>query len=162
MRPLTYDDSIILRPIDFILPNASLFIPNGNNDNEDEFTLHKPTTQERLLKHWSSTLETLNVFWEIWKDQYLNSLKDRHQLEHKSPRNVAKREPIGKVVLSDEHHAPRGTWKSARIKKLNVANDGYVRSPQTETPSGKLLSRPVNMLYPFEVSPEEQSIQGTP
>ncbi|KAK6114327.1 hypothetical protein QQG55_55555 [Brugia pahangi] len=66
------------------------------------------------------------------------------------------------VVLLDEPHAPRGTWKLARIKKLNVANDGYVRSAQIETSSGKLLNRPVSTLYPLEVTPEEQSTPENP
>ncbi|VDN83739.1 unnamed protein product, partial [Brugia pahangi] len=76
---------------------------------------------------------------------------------------VEKRQPIeGEVVLLDEPHAPRGTWKLARIKKLNVANDGYVRSAQIETSSGKLLNRPVSTLYPLEVTPEEQSTPENP
>ncbi|KAK6113971.1 hypothetical protein QQG55_53940 [Brugia pahangi] len=48
-RPLTYvnfDDSIILRPIDFIIPNASLSILNSNNDREDEFSPYSLTTQK--------------------------------------------------------------------------------------------------------------------
>ncbi|VBB34364.1 unnamed protein product [Acanthocheilonema viteae] len=95
----------------------------------------------------SSTQEALKTFWEIWKDEYLNSLKDRYQSEHKSPRNVEKRQPIEReVVLLDEPHVPRGIWKLARIKKLNVANDGYVRSAQIETPSGKLLNRSIEFV----------------
>ncbi|KAK6113909.1 hypothetical protein QQG55_53610 [Brugia pahangi] len=99
----------------------------------------------------------------VIKQMQLENPKDRYQLEHKSPRNVEKRRPIeGEVVLLDEPHAPRGTWKLARIKKLNVANDGYVRSAQIETSSGKLLNRPVSTLYPLEVTPEEQSTPENP
>ncbi|VBB34637.1 unnamed protein product, partial [Acanthocheilonema viteae] len=123
-RPLIYvnfDDSIILRPTDYF---TQCFIPNDNDDNEDEFTSHKLTTQD-----------------------YLDTDRNRYQLEYKSPKNVERRAPIG-VVLSDEPYTPRGTWKLARIKKLNVAVDGHVSSAQIKTPLGK-LNRPVNTLYPL-------------
>ncbi|VBB28106.1 unnamed protein product [Acanthocheilonema viteae] len=105
---------------------------------------------------------SMNVREFFSNDQIFNSqlpksdlAQDRYQLAHKSPRNVKRREPV-EVVLLDEPHTPRGTWKLARIKKLNVANDGHVRSAQIEPPLRKLLNRPVNTLYPFEVSTEEQ------
>lgn len=52
-RPSTYanfDDSTILRPIDFVIPDLFLTIPINNTDDQDDYTLHKLNTQEKLIK----------------------------------------------------------------------------------------------------------------
>ncbi|VBB32800.1 unnamed protein product [Acanthocheilonema viteae] len=62
---------------------------------------------------------------------------------HKSPKSVEERVPSeGEMVLVKGTEAPRGTWKLAKIKKLNISADGRVRSVQIEIPKGKLLNRP--------------------
>nr|CDQ03597.1 Bm1200 [Brugia malayi] len=46
-------------------------------------------------------------------------------------------------------------WKLLRIKDIKIDKDGKVRNVQVETPTGKLLDRPINVLYPLEVNDEE-------
>uniref|UniRef100_A8PIT2 DUF5641 domain-containing protein n=1 Tax=Brugia malayi TaxID=6279 RepID=A8PIT2_BRUMA len=126
-RPLTYanfDDCVIIRPIDFILLNASLHLPiNEVYSRQEEFTPYRLDTREKLVRHWESTLKTLNVFWEIWRTEYLTSLRERTQREITSSKGAQKRTPRkGEIV---------------------------------ETPTGKLLDRPINVLYPLEVNDEE-------
>lgn len=164
-RPLTYvnfDDCIILRPIDFILPNAHLIMPAKNKNEMDDFIPHKLDSREKLIQYWSNTLKALDAFWEIWKEEYLNTLKERAQREHSSPRDVVKRTPHeGEIVLLNEPEIPRGMWKLARIREIKTGKDGEVRSVSIELPKGKILNRPVNMLYPLEVKGEEIDPQPT-
>uniref|UniRef100_A0A1I7VEH2 Integrase catalytic domain-containing protein n=1 Tax=Loa loa TaxID=7209 RepID=A0A1I7VEH2_LOALO len=159
-RPLTYanfDDCVIIRPIDFILPNASLHLPMiKNDDTQEKFIPHRLDTREKLIKYWRNTLKTLDNFWEIWRTEYLTSLRERTQREITSPKGAQKRTPRkGEIVLLNESGIPRGMWKLLRIKDVKIDKDGQVRNVQVETPTGKLLNRPINVLYPLEVNNDD-------
>uniref|UniRef100_A0A1I7VVH6 DUF5641 domain-containing protein n=1 Tax=Loa loa TaxID=7209 RepID=A0A1I7VVH6_LOALO len=114
-RPSTYlnfDDYKIIRPIDFITPYVSLDIPTNEDSIQDEFTLH-PLSQP------------LDVFWEIWKNEYLSSLRERTQREIASPKRVEKRTSRrGEIVLLNESGLPRGIWELVKVQELNIGKDG--------------------------------------
>uniref|UniRef100_A0A1I7VPB6 Integrase catalytic domain-containing protein n=1 Tax=Loa loa TaxID=7209 RepID=A0A1I7VPB6_LOALO len=84
-RPLTYvgfDDYRIICPIDFISPMASLDIPIKYENQEEEYTPYVLKTKDNLIKHWTSTLKTLDVFWKLWREDYLASLRERQQKKY--------------------------------------------------------------------------------
>uniref|UniRef100_A0A1I7V7M6 DUF5641 domain-containing protein n=1 Tax=Loa loa TaxID=7209 RepID=A0A1I7V7M6_LOALO len=85
---------------------------------------------------------------------------------HISPRLVEAREPSEQeIVLVNEPEIPRGMWKLAKIKEIKRGRDGQIRNAIVELSRGKLLNRPVNMLYPLEVDDkevEETIQQATP
>ncbi|VDM94746.1 unnamed protein product, partial [Onchocerca ochengi] len=165
-RPLTYinfDDYVIVRPTDFISPNASLVTPFTNNDNQEEFIPHRLNNKEKLIRHWLNTLKVLDIFWETWKNEYLTSLRERTQRQHISLRNVETRIPREKeIVLVNEPDIPRGMWKLARIKEIKKGKDGEVRNAIIEMPHGRFLVRPINSLCPLEVDDVSNSRSQSP
>lgn len=52
------------------------------------------------------------------------------------------------VLIKDE--LPRGCWRLGRIKELIQSEDGEIRSAKVLLPTGKLIGRPLNLLYPIE------------
>uniref|UniRef100_A0A1I7VP95 Reverse transcriptase domain-containing protein n=1 Tax=Loa loa TaxID=7209 RepID=A0A1I7VP95_LOALO len=155
-RPLTYvgfDDYRIIRPIDFISPMASLDIPIKYENQEKEYTPYVLKTKDNLIKHWTSTLKTLDVFWRLWREDYLASLRERQQKEIHSPRLIEKRLPqVNEIVLLVEPNVPRGIWNLARVIKLNKSLDDRTRSATIQLPNGKQLDRSLNMLCPLEIN----------
>jgi hypothetical protein len=43
-------------------------------------------------------------------------------------------------------------WKLSKITKLIAGKDGLIRSAKVKTSSGKILGRPLCLLYPIEMS----------
>uniref|UniRef100_A0A1I7VAN4 Integrase catalytic domain-containing protein n=1 Tax=Loa loa TaxID=7209 RepID=A0A1I7VAN4_LOALO len=139
-RPLSYvgfDDYRIIRPTDFISPTASLDIPIKYENEEEEYTPYVLKTKDNLIKHWTSTLKTLDVFWKLWREDYLASLRERQQKEIHSPRLIEKRLPqVNEIVLLVEPNVPRGIWNLAQVIKLNKSLDGRTRSATHNCPIG--------------------------
>uniref|UniRef100_A0A1I7W4J9 DUF5641 domain-containing protein n=1 Tax=Loa loa TaxID=7209 RepID=A0A1I7W4J9_LOALO len=154
-RPLTYvgfDDYRVIRPIDFISPTSSLGIPIVSED-EEEYVPHPIKTKDKLVEYWNNTLKTLDVFWKVWRDEYLTSLRERTQREVVSPRLVENRKPReNEIVLLTEPNIPRGIWKLAKIVSLKEGRDGSIRRATVQLPNGRQVERSVNQLCPMEVN----------
>uniref|UniRef100_A0A1I7W0C9 DUF5641 domain-containing protein n=1 Tax=Loa loa TaxID=7209 RepID=A0A1I7W0C9_LOALO len=137
-RPLTYvgfEDYNIIRPIDFISPTASLDIPIDTEQDRDEYIPYISKTRDKLIDYWTNTLKTLDVFWKLWRDEYLTSLRERMRTE----------------VFAKKNGVPRGTWKLAKIIKLHSDRRGITRSATIQMPNGRQLDRAISMLYPMEI-----------
>ncbi|VDM14678.1 unnamed protein product [Wuchereria bancrofti] len=122
-RPLTYanfEDCIVIRPVDFIQPKASLALPSMR-DEHDDYVPGKLDSKQKLF------LACIGLFLVL----------DIH----------AERG----IVLLDEPDTPRGLWKLAKIRELKKGKDGAVRAVVIEMASGRLLTKPINVLYPLEV-----------
>ena len=46
----------------------------------------------------------------------------------------------------------RGCWKLAKVISLVSSHDGHKRSAKVRISSGRVLVRPLNLLYPLEIS----------
>ena len=67
---------------------------------------------------------------------------------------------VGEIVLVGSDNANNLTWPLARVLELIPRTDGVVRVVRLKTASGEYL-RPVQKLYPLEVS-EDDKILRTP
>ena len=94
----------------------------------------------------------LNLFWKIWRDDYLLSLTERTQSQIKCGRIQSAVSPSVEDVVLVKEDMLRGCWKLAKVISLVSSRDGHKRSAKVRISSGSVLGRPLNLLYPLEIS----------
>ncbi|KAK6031210.1 hypothetical protein OSTOST_02650 [Ostertagia ostertagi] len=159
-RPLTYvysdiDSGYPLRPIDFLRPFALLGSPRIKEEDESDEEWKTEVRDDDLQMRWKSTLELLNKFWKKWHEEYLTSMRERFQQEHRQPRSLSKEVPgENQIVIVHDSMKQRGQWKLARIIK---------RSDHCATlklADGQTITRPFNLLYPLEIPACEMDLEN--
>jgi hypothetical protein len=161
-RPLTYvsediDDEVIT-PNHFLRGFNRQALEIVDEDDGDPDFIDKEVTATKIVKMWKKGQRLLQHFWEIWRKDYLTSLREKTTWHHKQKRGSIRRLPqVGEVVLVDGTPKSRSKWQIARINELIESHDGQVRSAKVLIPSGKIVARPLNLLYPLEVDPQDQS-----
>ncbi|XP_053376986.1 uncharacterized protein LOC123529097 [Mercenaria mercenaria] len=154
-RPLVYvnDDinsNITLTPNQFLGLNPKTGIPTTTTEDMDSDYSPYEITSVKLLSIWRKGQHVLNEFWKIWREEYLTNLRERMQSELKSKKTQSPYcAQVGDVVLIKEN-LPRGVWRMGRICELLQSRDGQIRSAKVNTATGKVLGRPLNLLYPVE------------
>ncbi|XP_045201835.2 uncharacterized protein LOC123555228 [Mercenaria mercenaria] len=156
-RPLVYvgDDvnsSITLTPNHFLTLIPTIGIPESEKDDKDTDFRTKESTKDRLLEIWKKGQKVLNMFWTIWRNDYLLSLRERTQTRLKTGRSHFENHPQEGDIVLVKDDLPRGSWKCGKIVKLVQSSDNQIRSAKVKMPSGKLLGRPLCLLYPIETS----------
>ena len=101
-------------------------------------------------------MKLLDRFCQIWRNDYLLSLRERSQIKLKetrvkSPYSATK----GDIVLIKDE-LPRGSWRIGRIVELVKSGDDEIRSAKVLLPSRKVLGRPLKLLYPIECPLENE------
>ena len=153
-RPLVYVDddvnsNISLTPGHFLSLNPKTGIPSLDIEMDENYTLQQ-STGNVLLNLWKKGQKLLNQFWKLWRDEYLTSLRERTQCCLRSTRIQSPFHcQVGDIILIKDS-LPRGCWKIGRIAELLRSRDGLHRSAKLRLPSGKLLCRPLKLLYPIE------------
>ena len=94
----------------------------------------------------------LDNFWKIWKEDYIASLRERMQSSLKESRIKSHCSPHVRDIVLIKDEMPRGSWKMGKINQLVSSRDGHIRSAKVLTASGRLLRRPLKLLYPIECS----------
>ena len=99
----------------------------------------------------------IQAFWTRWQKEYLTSLHEYNSYQKKTSNKTAV--AIGDVVLIHDN-VPRNQWKIGVVTDLHKGKDGFVRSVSLRLSSGTELLRPIEKLYPLELS-SEHNVQGT-
>jgi hypothetical protein len=162
-RPLTYVGSdveeIAITPNHLLRGYNREALQLVDDDADDPTYVEREKHANRILSMWKKGQRLLNSFWKIWKTEYLTSLRERMRWSHKQKRGSMSRLPVvGEVVLIDGSPKARSTWSLGRVVERIQSHDGEVRSVKLSIPSGRVISRPLSLVYPLEVDPrcEEQ------
>ena len=142
-HPLTYICGDF--PSGFTLTPAHFFVREFGNNTTLWDTNYQPKKDSatELADYWKKNQKQLEKFWEVWKNDYLLSLRETLPLIHwRSLSQLSRKPMIGEVVIVCR------MWKLARDKELIVSKDGWIRSIVIELPNKHLISRSVNHLFP--------------
>lgn len=116
--------------------------------NVEERDQHKLSTKERLLSYWKATERDLNIFWRVWSDQYLLSLRE---IRNKATKSTSKMPKVGDIVLMVDPAQKRGYWRKGIIERLILSADQKCRSAQIKVSTGTRMIRPITKLASLEL-----------
>ena len=144
-RPLTYVPDEISEPLTpshllqgrRLMDRSPVVSTYSSELNETEMT-KRAKHLDKVVRHC----------WTRWRHEYLTELRERD-------RHVAatdKSPSVGDVVLISEKLLPRGRWRIGRVDDLIKGKDGVVRGARVVLSNRAVLNRPVENLYPVEMS----------
>ena len=164
-RPLVYvgDDinsTITLTPSHFLTLNPRTGIPDFDNDNDDSDFNPNVYSTDSLLRNWKKGLKHLDRFWRIWRNKYLINLRERTETKLKDGKGKSQFvAQVGDVVLIKDD-LPRGNWRLGRITNLIKSWDNHIRAAKVILPTNRVVSRPLNLLYPLECPQDRNRDNG--
>ncbi|KAI9549790.1 hypothetical protein GHT06_006354 [Daphnia sinensis] len=104
-----------------------IFRPLTPND----FLKRSPTAYPPAGTFGDAPPRVLNLFWDLWKTVYLQSLAARKKWKTKQSNFE-----VGDVVLEINKSLSRGVWNIGHIVKVFPGSDGCVRTVDVQLPSG--------------------------
>ena len=148
-RPLSYvEDDVelpVLTPTTMMYGQSNL-LPEEDVDVVEDADLRKRARYIRRCK---------DILWSRWTTEYIRSLRERHNLKHKTKELTLK---VGDVVLIQSEERNRGKWNIGIVVKLIKGRDGVVRVARLR--AGKsYLERAIQHLCPMELSCDVRDMQ---
>ena len=118
-RPLSYVEDDVELPV--LTPNVMMhglpnLLPEEDAESVEDVELRKRTRYLRRCK---------DILWSRWTTEYIRSLRERHNLKHKTKVLTLK---VGDVVLIQSEERNRGKWNIGDVVKLIKGRDGVVRA----------------------------------
>ena len=160
-RPLVYvgediNSRVTLTPGHFLTLNPRIGIPESDVG-ENEY-IPCESTGTKLLEMWKQGQKLLDKFWNTWREEYLLSLRERTQSQIQSKRIQSSHFPTAGDIVLVKDDIPRGCWKLAKVVSPVSSRDGETRSAKLQLPSGRVIGRPLNLLYPLEITENVDTI----
>ncbi len=157
-RPLSYvsEDDLeeALTPSHLLVGRRLLSFPDHLCTEPDQFE-PTPDILTRRVRHLNHALDS---FWKRWRQEYLLELCESHRHHRGNPNPV--RVAVGDVVVIHSDNQPRGFWKLGRVQETLSGLDGEPRAAVLRVQGGgkhaTLLCRPVQRLYPLEITGDTQ------
>ena len=146
-------------PSHFLCGRRHLTLPDTRvrvKESDPDYIPTDVSTQE-LSKRAKYYKIVIQAFWTRWQKEYLTSLREYNSYQKKTSNKTAV--AIGDVVLIHDN-VPCNQWKIGVVTDLHKGKDGFVRSVSLRVSSGTELLRPIEKLYPLELS-SEHNVQGT-
>ena len=141
-RPLGYVDDDFTKPV--LTPNL-LILGDQNATLDDVVDSDEEIDVKKQLKRITTFKERV---WKRWTNEYLKSLRERHNLKHKSKEMNIK---VGDVVIIKGDEKNRAQWYTGIVVELLKGRDGVIRAAKLR--AGKsYLERAVQQLYPLELT----------
>jgi hypothetical protein len=150
-RPLSYMEDDVELPT--LTPSTFLYHRSNHLPIEETWRIES----HDLKKRAKYLLACKNNLWKRWKREYLTALRERHSMIHARTKFCPKSGDVV-IVLSDNKN--RGVWPLAVVEETFPGKDGVVRAVRLKTKNG-VLERPVQYLYPMELSCDEFSKKPT-
>ena len=168
-RPLTYvDGGVTITPAHFLSlsPAPRLSLPSGADVAETaDAQLYLPATDpaEELRRTWQASMTTLEYFWSIWEREYLQLLRQTTiSRQHHQHSTVNRTPQVNDIVIVKSDEQPRASWKLGRVMAVNQSHDTLIRSARVLMPNHRVLTRPVNQLFPLELHCVSQPAPAQP
>ena len=150
-RPLTYansgaDEMLPLTPSDLLYGNKAQPVLPSTEDYVEAAGLMAPCV---LSERWKFQQNIISAYWNRFRREYLQQLRSAHAATPSRKRKIKE----GDVVLIDDPAASRSRWPMARVLKLcgGETTDGTRRTCIVKLSSGKILTRPMQLLYPLDL-----------
>ena len=132
-QPLThvcdhFEFGFILTPAHLLTVNLPIM------DTELDYCVTKDSASD-LLNHWKKGQKQLNIFWDIWKNEYLLRLHEI-SLYHQTVKGQIPTVPkVGQVVIIKDDSVPQGIWKVGKIERLIESSDGHICTAPVRIPN---------------------------
>ncbi len=105
-----------------------------------------------LPKREAYLSKVLDNYWKRWTKEYLVDLREYHKLQYKGDGTPDIQED-DIVTIEDENRKNRLSWKIGRVKSVRKGLDNIIRGAKIKLAIGRIIERPVQKVYPLELSP---------
>ena len=148
-NPSDSRDRLAITPSHLVFGHPLNPLPYGQGNLE---TLDDPNyiPEERELNRvWKKVARRLEIFKKQFCEEWLESLRKRHQYDHQD----GPVEPVeigeGDLVLVYMPNTKRSLWDMGIVHRIIPSVDNQIRSLELKNAKGEIISRPVNKVYPL-------------